>query len=278
MGSSFPAGTTDKAVILARGLGTRMRQADGHATISQEQAAVAASGAKALIPIGRPFLDYVLSQLADAGYRRICLVIGPEHHAIRDYCGRQLKPERISIEFAVQQQPKGTADAVAAAESFVGDDCFLVINSDNYYPLSALRSLREQPGAATALFDEDSMLRSGNVAPERLMKFAFGIIDQDGFLERLVEKPDASTWEQRSKPAWLSMNCWQFSPAIFAACRAIPPSPRNEFEITDAVGYSVRVLGERYHVVKVREGVLDLTSRADIASVKAALETKQVRL
>ena len=278
MSAPTAAGNTDKAVILARGLGTRMRQTDAYAAINQEQAAMAASGAKALIPIGRPFLDYVLTLLADAGYRRICLVIGPEHDAIRDYYGRQLRPERISIEFAVQEQPKGTADAVAAAESFAGDDGFLAINSVNYYPLIALKSLREQPGAATALFDEDSMLRSGNVTQDRLAKFAFGIVDSDGFLERLVEKPDAATWSQRPKPAWLSMNCWKFSPAIFAACRAIRPSPRNEFEITDAVQYSIGVLGERYRVFAIREGVLDLTSRADIATVKAALETKQVRL
>lgn len=278
MSSPTAVGNTNKAVILARGLGTRMRQADGHAAIDQEQAAIAATGAKALIPIGRPFLDYVLTLLADTGCRRVCLVIGPEHDAIRDYYGHQLRPERLSIEFAVQQQPKGTADAVAAAESFAGNDCFLVINSDNYYPFSALQSLCEQSGAATVLFDEDSMLRLGNVAQDRLSKFAYGIVDTDGFLERLVEKPDAATWRQRPKPAWLSMNCWRFSPAIFSACRAIPPSPRNEFEITDAVQYSISALGEKYRVLKIREAVLDLTSRADIASVKAALETRQVKL
>ena len=78
----------DKAVILARGLGTRMRQEDPGAGLSQAQKEVARSGIKALIPLGRPFLDYVLSGLADAGYRRVCLVIGPEHEALRRYCSR----------------------------------------------------------------------------------------------------------------------------------------------------------------------------------------------
>ena len=55
-----------KAVILARGLGKRMRQADEHASLDPKQAAVADQGIKAMIPIGRPFLDYVLSALADA--------------------------------------------------------------------------------------------------------------------------------------------------------------------------------------------------------------------
>lgn len=76
---------TDRAVILARGLGTRMRKAVQAAGLSEAQAAVAQTGVKALMPIKRPFLDYVLSALADAGWRRVCLVIGPEHDALRSY-------------------------------------------------------------------------------------------------------------------------------------------------------------------------------------------------
>ena len=50
-----------KAVILARGLGTRMRKADTGAALDSAQQAAADSGLKAMIPVGRPFLDYVLS-------------------------------------------------------------------------------------------------------------------------------------------------------------------------------------------------------------------------
>jgi glucose-1-phosphate thymidylyltransferase len=57
-----------KAAVLARGLGTRMRQADSAARLDAEQEAIAQTGLKAMIPIGRPFLDYVLSGLADADY------------------------------------------------------------------------------------------------------------------------------------------------------------------------------------------------------------------
>ncbi len=60
-------GRSTKAVILARGLGTRMRRDDAGAELSAEQASLADSGMKAMIPVGRPFLDYVLSGLADAG-------------------------------------------------------------------------------------------------------------------------------------------------------------------------------------------------------------------
>ena len=70
---------------LARGLGKRMReQAQTGARVDAAQAEAADRGVKAMIPIGRPFLDYVLSALADAGYTETCLVIGPEHGAIRE--------------------------------------------------------------------------------------------------------------------------------------------------------------------------------------------------
>src|SRR5512141_210353 len=100
---------TTKAVILARGLGTRMRRAADGAALDSNQAAVADTGVKAMIPIGRPFLDYVLSALADAGIGEVCLVVGPEHDAIRRYYRDEAHVERLRIAFATQERPLGTA-------------------------------------------------------------------------------------------------------------------------------------------------------------------------
>ena len=132
----------EKAVILARGLGTRMRKSDASAALDQKQMEIASFGIKGMIPIGRPFLDYVLSGLADAGYSRVCLVIGPEHQIVRDYY-QSNPPSRVRVEFAIQEKPLGTADAVMSARDFAGSDHFLVINSDNYYPADVLKALRE---------------------------------------------------------------------------------------------------------------------------------------
>ena len=65
-----------KAVVLARGKGTRMRRADETAAADPDQSRVADTGLKAMIPFRRPFLDYILSALADAGLTRLCVVIG----------------------------------------------------------------------------------------------------------------------------------------------------------------------------------------------------------
>ncbi|HUQ46661.1 MAG TPA: sugar phosphate nucleotidyltransferase, partial [Gemmatimonadaceae bacterium] len=159
-----------KAVILARGLGTRMRKADADAELDADQAAAAETGVKAMMPIDRPFLDYVLSALADAGYTRICLVIGPEHTAVREYYST-VPLSRITVETAIQEKPLGTADAVLAAEPFAGGDAFVVLNSDNYYPSSALELLRLTPPPAIVAFSRDALIRDGNVPPDRVTRF-----------------------------------------------------------------------------------------------------------
>jgi len=270
--------STDKAVILAAGLGTRMRRTDGSVALDDRQTAVAATGVKALIPVGRPFLDYVLSSLADAGYRRVCLVIGPKHDALRQYYQDEVRPTRLRIEFAVQQQPKGTADAVAAAETFAGDDPFLVINSDNFYPVEAIRALRDGDTHATALFDQRAMLSGGNLDEGRLRRFAVGRIDDRGFLAEVIEKPDETTWASLPRPIWVSMNCWRFGPTVFDACRAIGPSARGELEITDAVRHLIDLRGEPFRALTFSAPVLDLTSQHDIEPIRRQLADREVHL
>ena len=268
-----------KAVILARGLGTRMQEADESVALSGREAEVAASGVKAMIPIDgdRPFVDYVLTGLADAGYTRVCLVIGPAHDSVRDYYAI-LAPKRVSIDFAVQAKPLGTADGVAAAENFATGEHILVINSDNFYPPEALAALRVLDTAGLAAFQREGMLAGSNIPAERVSKFAVIEIGADGFMKRVIEKPDADTIAALPQPVCVSMNCWRLTPKIFDACRAIEPSPRGELEITDAVQYAIDHLGERFAAPIFSAPVLDLSSRDDIAAVKQALAGMEVRL
>jgi dTDP-glucose pyrophosphorylase len=266
----------EKAVILARGLGTRMRRADEAAELDDRQQSIAQTGVKALIPVERPFLDYVLTAVAEAGYRRVCLVIGPEHDEIRSYYQQDAQPRRLSIEFAIQQEPKGTADAVAAAEAFAAADPFLTINSDNYYPVGALRALRELDGFGVALFNWENMLAQSNIEEDRLRRFSVGQVDGQGHLRRILEKPDEATWNALPRPLWISMNCWRFGPEIFEACRAIEPSPRGEFEIPDAVQHAIDVLGQPFRAILTRAPVLDLSSRKDVASIAEKLAGTEV--
>ena len=267
--------TTDKIVVLARGLGTRMR-ADTGVPLDEEQQRAAVSGVKAMMPVGRPFLDHCLTAYADAGFTDACLVIGPEHQAVRDYYA-ELAPTRIRVSFAVQPEPHGTADALLAAERFAGGDRFVMVNGDNFYSVEALSALRAASGNAVVGYDLDALVERGNVPVERVTAFALLDTGAEGLLHDIVEKPSAEQVARRRGASLLSMNCFAFTPAIFAAARGIEPSARGELEITDAVRALVRS-GTPVSVVPMHDAVLDLSSRADIASVTAALGDHEVWL
>jgi glucose-1-phosphate thymidylyltransferase len=269
---------TPIAVILARGLGTRMRREDTGAALGDEQARVAATGVKAMIPIGRPFLDYILSGLADAGLRDVCLVIGPEHGAVREYYGGASAPARVRLEFAVQEQPLGTADAVAASADAVGSRDFLVLNSDNYYPVEAYRALAALEGPGLVAFERDAMIRDSNVPADRVRQFAVVRIGDDDSMVDVIEKPDAATLAAFGDEVYLSMNCWRFDTSVLDACRRVPLSSRGERELTDAVRLARREAGTSFRVIRMKAGVLDLSSRGDIAGVAGRLAGVEVRL
>ena len=273
-----------KAVILAAGLGTRMRKADAAAasSMSAAQAAVAETGVKALMPIEgaattRPFLDYVLSACIDAGLDQACLIIGTDHQQIRDYYG-PLSSSKLRIEFAVQSKPQGTADAVRSAQAFAGNDPFLMINSDNFYPTRAIRDLRNITGSGLAVFGRAAMLRDSNIEPDRIQKFAAVELDAKDRLQHVLEKPTPETLARLGDEVYLSMNCWRFEPSIFEACAKIEKSARGEYEITDAVQYSIDKLGVAFTAVKSNEAVLDMSSRGDIGSMAAKLARQPIRI
>lgn len=263
-------GGVEKAVILARGLGKRMRRADEGVALDSEQERVAESGVKAMLRFGRPFLDYVLSALADAGWWRICLVVGPEHEGMRDYYRKEAPPRRVRLEFAVQPKPLGTADALLAAETFIEEEEFLVLNSDNYYPVSALTALRELNMPGTVLFERAGLLR-GNVPAERIGDFALVVVDAEGFLADIIEKPGEAAVQAAGENPLVSMNVWRLSPAFLRACRDVGISERGEQELPQAIRLAIQAHGLRLKVLRSSEPVLDLSRRGDISEVARLL-------
>lgn len=263
------------AVIMARGLGTRMRKDAAGVDLDGTQAAMADRGLKGMIDVGRPFLDHVISTLADVGIIDIIVVIGPEHDEIRAHYD-QMDKQRVSVGFAVQGQPLGTADAVSAARDAVGDRRFLLLNSDNFYPPAALAALRERPANALVGFDPAGLTTHGNIPADRVASFAL-LEAGEGHLTGIVEKPDAAAVARLGADARVSMNCYAFTPAIFDFAAAVQPSARGEYELTDAVRLALAA-GVIFDVVPSSAGVLDLSQRADIAAVTAALAGHEVRL
>lgn len=254
-----------RAIVLARGLGSRMRERDDHSPLTPEQQRAADAGSKAMMPLnGRPFLDYVLSHVADAGVRDVALVVAPEHDALRRHFVEH-PPARVDVSFVVQDEARGTADAVNAARAWTAGDPFLVMNADNLYPVRALRDLAALDGPGFPAFDAADLIATSNIPAERIRAFAAVEIDADGYLRSIVEKPADGPGRV------VSMNVWRFDAAIFDACRDVPRSARGEHELPEAVGLAV-ARGMRIKAIPARGPVLDLSRRSDTAEVARRLE------
>ncbi|HEV2315370.1 MAG TPA: nucleotidyltransferase family protein [Candidatus Acidoferrales bacterium] len=266
-----------KAVILARGLGKRMRSPDATAQLATDQMRAADAGMKAMIPIGRPFLDYVLSALADAGFRQACLVVGPEHTAIREYY-QSISARRVEVSFAIQEEPLGTANALLTAKQFAGREEFLVLNSDNYYPVEVFRALRMLGEPGLPAFERETLVRESEIPRERVLRYALLRISATGYLEKIVEKPDEMPETARDGEVFISMNCWRFDAGIFRACEQVARSARGEYELPEAVQLGLSSLGLRFKAVPFHTGVLDLSNRSDIAQVARRLAGVEVEL
>jgi dTDP-glucose pyrophosphorylase len=268
-----------KAVLLARGLGSRMKQ-DGEAALTPDQAAAAAAGAKGMMPIGagrsRPFLDYVLSALADAGCTSACFVVAPDHAAIREYYEGRGRPSRLAIHYAVQPIADGTARAVESAERYAGQDPFLVLNSDNLYPAPVLKQLIALDGPGLPAYEVDSLVRDSGFPRDRVMGFAAIDVNERGRLMRIFEKPGRDYFDAAGSRALVSMNVWRFDDRIFEACRRVPLSARGEYELPEAVGVALSS-GVAFQTFRASGAVLDLSRRADVALVDSYLAGTEPR-
>ena len=275
------------ALVLARGLGRRMREAPAGDTsgLTPEQAAAASAGLKSMMPVvapgrpARPFLDYVLSELADAGFTRVALIVAPEGDRpdpLREYYLGEGRPKRLSLSFVVQPEALGTADAVCAAAGWVGQNAFVVLNADNLYGVETLRALRLAEGPALPVYERDELVRSSAIPRDRVAAFALLTLRPDGTLEDIVEKPGAAAIEAAGPHALISMNCWRGDGRLIEACRDVERSQRGEFELPMAVRLAVR-RGVVFRALPATGPVLDLSRRDDVRGVMERLAGVEAR-
>ena len=134
--------------------------------------------------------------------------------------------------------------------------------SQDFYPCAALTDWQQ---------DADSHHDQQQRQPERHQ------YDPLGYLKRILVGKAAQEIED-SENALASMNCWSFDQRIFDACRKVPISVRNEFELPQAVQLAIDTMDMKIRVIPVDAGVLDLSSRGDIAAVAQRLSEVEVSL
>ena len=270
-----------RAVILAGGISSRMKNSSVDPRLDAELVRQAAERTKGMITVGeggRPFLDYQLNNMKRAGLQDVVIVIAEHDSELRQYYGpkdRDNEFHGIRISYAIQRippgrrKPIGTSDALTQAlvsrpDWKTGD--FIVCNSDNLYSIRSFTMLLESD-APNALIDYD---RSGlEFDQTRISHFGITRKDKDGFLVEIVEKPKMEQLESlRSSDGTLrvSMNIFRLNYSmIFGPLRDCPENPvRQEKELVAAVTNMVKANPRSLKALPLKEHVPDLTYKEDI--------------
>jgi len=265
-------------IVLAAGRGTRMQRPWSGLQLTAEQSRWADEGVKALVPFhGWPFIAYTLSALGASGIDEVCIVVRPGRDPVRSVV-EQLATRRLRVSWAEQAVARGTADALRSVESLVGAADFLVVNGDNYYSPATLTRMALAPIPSMAGFRPSTIAAARPDGTARLAHYALARADTRGRLVGFVEKPAVDARVVAARRTYVSMQCWRLDAAVFDACRTLPPSPRGEFELPDAVLAAAAATNRPVRVVPVDEDVLDLSTRQDIPLVERALADVEVAL
>ena len=215
-----------RAVILAGGLGTRLRP---YTTVIP----------KPLVPIGdRPVLEHIIRSLVRAGVDHIDLCVNHLGELILIYLANADIPPEIRLAFHWESEPLGTAGALATVPDLKGS--FLVVNGDVLTTLDyrELFEYHEQHGAALTV-----AMRSKRV------NIDLGVIEEDGGLVRnYIEKPSlryqvsmgAYVYDERAL-AWLPEGMCQFPDLVL---RMLDAGERVVAFHSDADWYDIGTVGE----------------------------------
>ena len=194
-----------QAIVLAAGAGKRLQP-------------LTLNTPKAMILInGKPILQIILEQLKSVGVTEVVLVVNYLQEKIRSYFGSGEKIG-LKLQYAVQKEMKGSADAVLCAKPYITDNKFLVIACDVLFETSQLQRLLavQSPGA----------LGVHEVADGR----RFGVIEHDGkYIKRIVEKSEHPPTNLANTSTYL------FPKEIFAACERVKPGINKELWVIDAI-------------------------------------------
>jgi mannose-1-phosphate guanylyltransferase/phosphomannomutase len=140
---------------------------------------------KPMVPIvGKPCMEHILELLREHDFRDVVVTVAFLPQAIRSYFGDG-EPLGIEIEYSVEESPLGTAGSVRLASDRL-DDTFLVISGDALCDIDLARIVdfhREKGAAATI----------GLKSVENPLEFGIVVTDEDGRIERFLEKP---SWGQ----------------------------------------------------------------------------------
>lgn len=195
-----------KGIILAGGKGTRLHP-------------ITLALSKQLIPIyNKPMIYYPLATLMSAGIQEVLLITHPSDQPQFKRLLGGGSQWGITLHYAVQEEPKGLADAFLIGKPFIGNDPISLILGDNLFygeEISTLlkKAFDKQTGATFFSFPVKN--------PSR-----YGVVDW-GPPTKIVEKPTNPPSE------YAVTGLYVFDNSVISIAESLKPSSRGELEITD---------------------------------------------
>jgi mannose-1-phosphate guanylyltransferase / phosphomannomutase len=161
-----------KAVVMAGGEGTRLRP-------------LTSNQPKPMVPIvGKPCMEHIIELLKEHGFEDVIVTVAFLPQAIRSYFGGG-ETLGVDVSYSVEESPLGTAGSVRLAAGRL-DDTFLVISGDALCDVDLTKLIefhREKKASVTI----------GLKSVENPLEFGIVVTDDDGRIERFLEKP---SWGQ----------------------------------------------------------------------------------
>lgn len=245
-----------KAVILAAGKGTRMRELTNELP-------------KPMLRVqGRPILEHIVAGIVAAGVRNIFIVTGWRADVIEKHfgAGRKFGAE---ITYGQQAVQDGTGKAPETAREFAGDSPFLLTYGDILVPPETYPQMIRR-------FDEGDFAGVITVTRgEDVTKGGLNFFDEQFCLKQLVEKPSPEQLEQLRRdgwlkpgaPAWYNAGIYIFRPALFGFTASLKKSSRGEYELTDAISAMI-VAGQKLAGLEIPGRWVDVRDPETLAKLE----------
>jgi UDP-N-acetylglucosamine diphosphorylase / glucose-1-phosphate thymidylyltransferase / UDP-N-acetylgalactosamine diphosphorylase / glucosamine-1-phosphate N-acetyltransferase / galactosamine-1-phosphate N-acetyltransferase len=200
----------DRAVILAAGRGTRMRELTNDLP-------------KPMIEVrGKPVLQHIVEGLRDAGARRLLIIVGYHGETVENFFGDGRR-YNVTIEYAMQTVQDGTGRVVALACNFTGESPFILSYGDILISPVNYKRIVDLPNDLEAII---TVTRGEDVS-----KGGAVFLNEQMELVDLREKPKPG---EPTSP-WYNAGLYAIRPSIFKFIAKLKPSPRGEYELTDAI-------------------------------------------
>ena len=245
-----------KAILLAGGTGSRLFP-------------VTLGVSKQLLPIyDKPMIYYPLSTLLLAGIREILIISTPDDIGAYERLLGDGSQWGIKLEYKIQEQPRGLAEAFLLGDDFIGDDPVCLILGDNIFYGDGLQTLLKKAKKRTESSHLATVFGYTVKDPQR-----YGVIEFDaqGKALSIEEKP------QSPKSNKAVVGLYFYPNSVLEIANKVTPSARGELEIT-AVNEHFLKAG-KLHVETLGRGFawLDTGTHESLLAAGQFIETIETR-